>query len=100
LNLLEKWVAGVRLSGWSTCDVARRHGPNSVAQRLVGPFGVESQMADEVAYRRQDPDVTIGHQDQDGLSAKQAANPYVVERALVAKVTFPELTQSWRIRQH
>jgi hypothetical protein len=42
-------------------------------------------VADEVDCGGQDPDVTVRHQDQDGLPAMPAANRDVVERALVTQ---------------
>jgi hypothetical protein len=61
---------------------------NSAGQGLVDALGVEGQVADEVSFGGQDPDVMVSHQDQDGLSAMPAS-----------KVTLPVWTRSWRTRQ-
>jgi hypothetical protein len=49
------------------------------------PFRVQCELSDEGAVGSQEPDVTVRHQDQDGLAVVPAPDAQVVERALVAQ---------------
>jgi hypothetical protein len=76
----------------STCDVSghRSHLSRDIVPRwgllgLVVTAWVEGECPDQRSVFCQDPDVEVGHQDDDADAGVAAAEPEVVQPAVVAK---------------
>src|SRR5262245_65800593 len=70
------------------CTGVSGHGSRS-ALGLVVPGGIELEVSQERSAGRDDPDVLVVGEDEDGLSGVAAADSDVVQAAVVAQGEFP-----------